>query len=418
MNNLWNDDLTQSIASTVSDVLEGKIKVEEMNPKDHVKQNKDGGYDVFDGKGNVAKTFGKKEEAEGYAIKNHDALMAAGKEVDEVAEPEAKGEKEFKAKHKVKKSGDKEDGTNMKEEITISIDYMHKIDEKLKPGKGKETIDVDYIGDKGLTKKLESKFKVKIKQTGSTTADITGEKKNILSFMKSDAYMMDDGDIEELFPELLESVSPEMADELPAAGKETGYMGEDEHDLSPAQKKYQAFFKKALKKFGAESPADLDDEKKKEFFNYIDKNYKSVDESITERFKAKPPMAGMHLTGFEGKLKLNQQSGHEDNHSDAVIKDFKAAVKIVDKHLKKLGMKSVPEVFVGPKDVAKEKGVKVGAFASDFAISVYPGFRDGPKLPSGKKDSEINLDPMVAELGKLKSFVNFPRSDWSDNWDK
>jgi hypothetical protein len=418
MNNLWNDDLTLSIASTVSDVLEGKIKVEEMNPKDHVKQNKDGGYDVFDGKGNIAKTFGKKEEAEGYAIKNHDALMAAGKEVDEVAEPEAKGEKEFKAKHKVKKSGDKEDGTNMKEEITISIDYMHKIDEKLKPGKGKETIDVDYIGDKGLTKKLESKFKVKIKPTGSTTADITGEKKNILSFMKSDAYMMDDGDIEELFPELLESVSPEMADELPAAGKETGYMGEDEHDLSPAQKKYQAFFKKALKKFGAESPADLDDEKKKEFFNYIDKNYKSVDESITERFKAKPPMAGMHLTGFEGKLKLNQQSGHEDNHSDAVIKDFKAAVKIVDKHLKKLGMKSVPEVFVGPKDVAKEKGVKVGAFASDFAISVYPGFRDGPKLPSGKKDSEINLDPMVAELGKLKSFVNFPRSDWSDNWDK
>lgn len=418
MNNLWNDDLTLSIASTVSDVLEGKIKVEEMNPKDHVKQNKNGGYDVFDGKGNVAKTFGKKEEAEGYAIKNHDALMAAGKEVDEVAEPEAKGEKEFKAKHKVKKSGDKEDGTNMKEEITISIDYMHKIDEKLKPGKGRETIDVDYIGDKDLTKKLESKFKVKIKQTGSTTADIMGEKKNILAFVQSDAYMMDDEDVKDLYPELLEGVSPEMADELPAAGKETGYMGEDEHDLSPAQKKYQAFFKKALKKFGAESPADLDDDKKKEFFNYIDKNYKSVDESITERFKAKPPMAGMHLTGFEGKLKLAQESGHEDNRSDAVIKDFKAAVKIVDNHLKKLGMKSVPEVFVGPKDVAKEKGVKVGAFASDFAISVWPGFRDGPKLPSGKKASEINLDPMVAELGKLKSFVNFPRSDWSDNWDK
>jgi len=418
MNNLWNDDLTLSIASTVSDVLEGKIKVEEMNPKDHVKQNKDGGYDVFDGKGNVAKTFGKKEEAEGYAVKNHDALMAAGKEVDEVAEPEAKGEKEFKAKHKVKKSGDKEDGTNMKEEITISIDYVHKIEEKLKPGKGKDTIDVDYIGDKDLTKKLESKFKVKIKQTGSTTADIMGEKKNILAFVQSDAYMMDDADVKDLYPELLEGVSPEMADELPAAGKETGYMGEDEHDLSPAQKKYQAFFKKALKKFGAESPADLDDDKKKEFFNYIDKNYKSVDESITERFKAKPPMAGMHLTGFEGKLKLAQQSGHEDNHSDAVIKDFKAAVKIVDNHLKKLGMKSVPAVFVGPKDVAKEKGVKVGAFSSDFAISVYPGFRDGPKLPSGKKASEINLDPMVAELGKLKSFVKFPKSDWSDNWDK
>jgi hypothetical protein len=278
MNNLWNDDLTQSIASTVNDVLEGKksYKKEEMDPKDHVKSGKDGGFDVVDANGDVVKSFGKKEEAEGYAIKNHDKLMSAK---NEVAEPEPKGEKEFKAKHKVKKSGDKEDGTNMKEEITISIDYMHKIDEKLKPGKGKETIDVDYIGDKGLTKKLESKFKVKIKQTGSTTADITGEKKNILSFMKSDAYMMDDGDIEELFPELLESVSPEMADELPAAGKETGYMDEEEKDLSPAQKKYQAFFKKALKKFDAESPADLDDEKKKEFFNYIDKNYKGDNES-------------------------------------------------------------------------------------------------------------------------------------------
>ena len=280
MNNLWNDDLTQSIASTVNDVLEGKksYKKEEMDPKDHVKQNKEGGYDVIAPGGKVVKSFGKKDEAEGYAVKNHDAIMKAG-EKNEVAEPEPKGEKEFKAKHKVKKSGDREDGTNMKEEITISIDYMHKIDEKLKPGKGKETIDVDYIGDKSLTKKLESKFKVKIKQTGSTTADIMGEKKNILSFMKSDAYMMDDGDIEELFPELLESVSPEMADELPAAGKDTGYMDEEEKDMSPAQKKYQAFFKKALKKFNADSPADLDDEKKKEFFNYIDKNYKGENES-------------------------------------------------------------------------------------------------------------------------------------------
>jgi len=165
------------------------------------------------------------------------------------------------------------------EEVTISIDYMHKIDEKLKPGKGKETIDVDYIGDKALTKKVESKFKVKIKQTGSTTADIMGEKKNILAFMQSDAYMMADADIKDLFPELLEVVSPEMADELPAAGKDTGYMDEEEKDMSPAQKKYQAFFKKALKKFGAESPADLDDEKKKEFFNYIDKNYKGENES-------------------------------------------------------------------------------------------------------------------------------------------
>ena len=130
MNNLWNDDLTQSIASTVSDVLEGKVKIEEMDPKDHVKQNKEGGYDVIAPGGKVVKSFGKKDEAEGYAVKNHDAIMKAG-EKNEVAEPEPKGEKEFKAKHKVKKSGEKEDGTVMKEaeEVTISIDYMYKIDD-------------------------------------------------------------------------------------------------------------------------------------------------------------------------------------------------------------------------------------------------------------------------------------------------
>ena len=427
MNNLWNDDLTQSIASTVSDVLEGKIKVEEMNPKDHVKQNKDGGYDVFDGKGNVAKTFGKKEEAEGYAVKNHDALMAAGKEVDEVAEPEAKGEKEFKAKHKVKKSGDKEDGTNMKEEITISIDYVHKIEEKLKPGKGKDTIDVDYIGDKDLTKKLESKFKVKIKQTGSTTADIMGEKKNILAFVQSDAYMMDDADIKDLYPELLEGVSPEMADELPAAGKETGYMGEDEHDLSPAQKKYQAFFKKALKKFGAESPADLDDDKKKEFFNYIDKNYKSVDESVEESLEEclerltekmtvpKPPMKGYLLKGFSGKFKLAQSATDDKNYSKEVINDFKKAIKLTDSFLKVLKLKPVPAIYVGPKDTAKENGLKVGSFDSNFAIDLYPGFSKNVKASDSEMD--FDLSGLVKELGKLKSFGNF-RGDFDANWDK
>jgi len=292
MKNLWNDDLTQSIASTVSDVLEGKVKEEEMDPKDHVKQNKDGGYDVVDVEGKVVKNFGKKDEAEGYAIKNHKSLMSStskaeapakaepkGDDVDpvkEVEEPRAKGEKGFKMKHKVKKSGEKEDGTVVKEaeEVTISIDYMHKIDEKLKPGRGKETVDIDYIGDKKLTKKMESKFKIKIKQTGQTTADVTGEKKNVLAFMQSDAYLMDDGDIKELFPELLEHSNP-----VAELGKETGYLEVAEEDLSPAQKKYQAFFKKVLKKFNVDSPAELKGDKKKEFFDYIDKNYEAEDES-------------------------------------------------------------------------------------------------------------------------------------------
>lgn len=42
---------------------------------------------------------------------------------------------------------------------------------------------------------------------------------------------------------------------------------------------YQEFFKKAMGKFGVSSIGDLEGEKKKEFFNYIDNNYKGKEEA-------------------------------------------------------------------------------------------------------------------------------------------
>jgi hypothetical protein len=41
---------------------------------------------------------------------------------------------------------------------------------------------------------------------------------------------------------------------------------------------YKEFFKKAMNKFGINSPADLSGDKKKQFFNYIDKNYSAKTE--------------------------------------------------------------------------------------------------------------------------------------------
>ena len=94
MQNMFNDEITQSIAKTVSDVLEGK----KPDVSDYVKQNKDGQFEVVDAKGTVLKAFGRKDEAEGFAYKNLSKLQ-------EVEEPRAKGEKEFKKAHVVKKSG-------------------------------------------------------------------------------------------------------------------------------------------------------------------------------------------------------------------------------------------------------------------------------------------------------------------------
>ena len=52
-----------------------------------------------------------------------------------------------------------------------------------------------------------------------------------------------------------------------------------DEELSAKQKKYQAFFAKALKKFGVKSPAELEGDKKKEFYDYVDANYEADNEA-------------------------------------------------------------------------------------------------------------------------------------------
>lgn len=57
---------------------------------------------------------------------------------------------------------------------------------------------------------------------------------------------------------------------------------ESQIEETEAQDKYQAKFKAALKNAGVESPAELDDEEKKDFFNKIDKMHKAKDEGINK----------------------------------------------------------------------------------------------------------------------------------------
>ena len=41
---------------------------------------------------------------------------------------------------------------------------------------------------------------------------------------------------------------------------------------------FEEFFQSALKKFNVDNPSELSKEKKKEFFDYVDKNWKGDDE--------------------------------------------------------------------------------------------------------------------------------------------
>lgn len=42
---------------------------------------------------------------------------------------------------------------------------------------------------------------------------------------------------------------------------------------------YQKFFSKALAKYGVSSPKELEGEKEKEFYDYVDKNWKADNET-------------------------------------------------------------------------------------------------------------------------------------------
>jgi len=77
---------------------------------------------------------------------------------------------------------------------------------KLKAGRGKATIDVNWTGGNDGVKDAFKKHKIKIKPT-SNGAIITGDKKGILDFLSGTWYDMDTDDIEDLYPELMESIA-------------------------------------------------------------------------------------------------------------------------------------------------------------------------------------------------------------------
>ena len=61
--------------------------------------------------------------------------------------------------------------------------------------------------------------------------------------------------------------------------EDRGDMDEAETMMFREEDDYKAFFKKAMKKFNVSDIGDLSDEDKKDFFNYVDRNYKAKKET-------------------------------------------------------------------------------------------------------------------------------------------
>ena len=81
----------------------------------------------------------------------------------------------------------------------------------------------------------------------------------------------------------LRTVKAEVEQKFKGKIADTKIQNEESIRTEGSKEEYEKFFNAALKKFGAKSPAEMDDEKKKKFFNYIDKNWtKEEQQEFTE----------------------------------------------------------------------------------------------------------------------------------------
>jgi len=237
-----NDSITKSVAASVSDVLEGKAKKEEAKYPHMM-------YDPKTGKGVEAKNEKDHEELskKGYT---HEKPKNESPE-----EPRADGEKEFKGKHTVKKSGEKEDGTVVKEDEDEDEDEVEEAKSKF---------------SKSLLKKASD---IALKMGGN----MTGAVKKIEKLKKG---LSDDPEVKAALQLANEEVTEEVMDEAYSI-----------NEAESKKEKYKKVFNAALKKFGVKSPGELEGDKKKEFFDYVDAAYDAgenegdVDENLLGTIK-------------------------------------------------------------------------------------------------------------------------------------
>ena len=142
-----------------------------------------------------------------------------------------------------------------------------------------------------------------------------------------------------------EEVTEEVVAEAHAMNEAKSKMAED-------KERYQKFFKSALKKFGVTSPGELEGEKKKEFFNYVDKNYEAdnetdKDESVKEEFsklyeafnKAKEMknlkvMKQLYNKASNAKFQVDQNDSDARNDMERALSELDSAIRDYEDEIK------------------------------------------------------------------------------------
>jgi len=119
--------------------------------------------------------------------------------------------------------------------------------------------DSDKDEDKAA-KAAFKKFKIKVEPAGHSsqagTFEVTGKKKDILAYLKSEFYDMEDDAIEEYYPELLEGTLDE-ADVDPEIAKQLNHFYEMQNKIKEYEKEIEAM-KEEFKQFADELKPMMD----------------------------------------------------------------------------------------------------------------------------------------------------------------
>ena len=194
---------------------------------------------------------------------------------------------------------------------------------------------------------------------------------------------------------------------------------------------YQKFFKSALSKFGIKSPAELDDEKKKEFFNYIDKNYDAKNESVIKENPAVIATAArISIQNKQGK-DVSVNYARKPEYAKVDKSAHKKAKSIFDKIKDKLKkakgkkssssskgqkLKTTNDPKMGKSDAQKYSdlyggGAKVESTAS-YAASLEKIARDRQLRQISNKDKQL-----LMKLAKMMKNANESVNEASTNWE-
>ena len=169
---------------------------------------------------------------------------------------------------------------------------------------------------------------------------------------------------------------------------EMGLMVEKKLGIKEAtgdKEEYTKFFNAALKKFGVKSPADFkDDAKKKEFFNYVDKNYKGDHEEELDKEDKPTVQKVVKMLKKASKAHADQSKSLEKDLQDDVDKTIDTIQQANDS--KRQSMRSILADIWNMKE-GKSPFEKDEGFASDAQRRA--AFASGYKEKGKKKKEEV-----------------------------